>query len=395
MKRRVKGEGSWDTVVIKGKEYIRFRKKYETFSKPKLFYGHTKKEVKEKVEKFEATRHLQSQSDIAKTTVADYMLSYLVNVRKVEISCNYYKTLRHTFKNLIVDTEVGNMQMDCLNSSVIQNYYKELASKYSLGTIKIVHTLLKTTFDYAVRQCDIAESPLKRCKLPSAKSVVVQPQIVEVLSDEDMEKFFNEVEAVNTGTRCINGGPGTPIYRGNNKYILLLILYTGMRTAEALALTWDDYDREAKTLSINKNSIRYKDPDSNAIGFEVIGSTKTSAGVRIIPLPKRAVYALDKLYENRTCDRICATSVGTRPSNSHLLVSLHRICARADLSVNVKTFGLHDLRHTYASYQLRHGVDPLVVSKLLGHKNVGVTMTTYAHVIEQQKIKAIEVFDTD
>ena len=48
-KTNVYGAGSWDTTTINGKEYVRYRKKYENINKVKVFYGKTQKEVKQKV----------------------------------------------------------------------------------------------------------------------------------------------------------------------------------------------------------------------------------------------------------------------------------------------------------------------------------------------------------
>ena len=47
-KTNVYGAGSWDTTTINGKEYVRYRKKYESINKVKVFYGKTQKEVKQK-----------------------------------------------------------------------------------------------------------------------------------------------------------------------------------------------------------------------------------------------------------------------------------------------------------------------------------------------------------
>jgi integrase len=40
----------------------------------------------------------------------------------------------------------------------------------------------------------------------------------------------------------------------------------------------------------------------------------------------------------------------------------------------------HDLRHTAASLLLRRGVNPKIVSELLGHANIGITLDIYSHV---------------
>ena len=42
-KKNVYGAGSWGTTIINGKEYIRYRKKYDNINKVKVFYGKTQK----------------------------------------------------------------------------------------------------------------------------------------------------------------------------------------------------------------------------------------------------------------------------------------------------------------------------------------------------------------
>ena len=44
---------------------------------------------------------------------------------------------------------------------------------------------------------------------------------------------------------------------------------------------------------------------------------------------------------------------------------------------------LHDLRHTHASHAVMNGVPVPVVSRLLGHSNVGMTMR-YAHLGDRE-----------
>jgi integrase len=42
---------------------------------------------------------------------------------------------------------------------------------------------------------------------------------------------------------------------------------------------------------------------------------------------------------------------------------------------------LHDLRHSVASILLAHGVHPKVISEILGHATIALTLDTYSHVI--------------
>jgi integrase len=41
----------------------------------------------------------------------------------------------------------------------------------------------------------------------------------------------------------------------------------------------------------------------------------------------------------------------------------------------------HDLRHTCATLLLTKGVHPKIVSEMLGHSSISLTLDTYSHVI--------------
>lgn len=55
--------------------------------------------------------------------------------------------------------------------------------------------------------------------------------------------------------------------------------------------------------------------------------------------------------------------------------------------------GIHTLRHTCASLLIRKEVDIKVGSEILGHTNVNFTYNTYVHILDEQKVKAMSVFD--
>jgi integrase len=53
----------------------------------------------------------------------------------------------------------------------------------------------------------------------------------------------------------------------------------------------------------------------------------------------------------------------------------------------------HDLRHSAATLLLRMGVHPKIVSELLGHTQIGITLDLYSHVTATMQRDAIEAFD--
>ena len=55
----------------------------------------------------------------------------------------------------------------------------------------------------------------------------------------------------------------------------------------------------------------------------------------------------------------------------------------------------HDLRHTYATLALRHGVPVEVVSKNLGHGSPAITLTVYRHVLDDElRATVVDLFPT-
>lgn len=55
----------------------------------------------------------------------------------------------------------------------------------------------------------------------------------------------------------------------------------------------------------------------------------------------------------------------------------------------------HDLRHTFATLALRRGVPVEVVSKVLGHARVSITLDVYRHVMDNERRElVVDLFDT-
>ncbi len=200
---------------------------------------------------------------------------------------------------------------------------------------------------------------------------------------------------------------------------LLLILHTGLRSGEALALTWDDFDERSKSLTISKNVAR-----SN--GQRIIQSPKTKSGRRIIVLNKKAladIRALREVFNTQTvvleekeiadCEAakrqyeghqlkerlkeiadtykgyreqhkfICGATVFPFGGASHAntLDAHNRICKAIKLSHSVN---VHGLRHSYVThYYNTHCTDPdfdlAKFSQELGHASPRTTMEIYRH----------------
>src|SRR5215203_727807 len=70
--------------------------------------------------------------------------------------------------------------------------------------------------------------------------------------------------------------------------------------------------------------------------------------------------------------------------------SFKRIKARANVREDLR---FHDLRHTCATLLLSEGVNVKVVSELLGHASITITLNTYAHVLPDMQDSAADAME--
>lgn len=146
-----------------------------------------------------------------------------------------------------------------------------------------------------------------------------------------------------------------------------------MRSGESLGLTWKDIDFKKQLISINKNWNIYEN-----VGFK---PTKNQQSVRKIPLDPTTAMILKK-YKLTGWEKNEYNRLFTRTSHSWLNKLIKQLT-----NTNIH---IHSLRHTYASYLISKDIDFLVVSNLLGHKDLTVTLQTYAHQLESKKEKDFE-----
>ena len=164
---------------------------------------------------------------------------------------------------------------------------------------------------------------------------------------------------------------------------------------EALSLRWDDIDFEKRIITINKNSIISKKRDSNGNktgGYEVQtqNSPKTASGNRIVPINRSTEEALLKLKEHNTTPYVIINNRQKQVLPSNFERSFHVMLKNAGVSGE---YGIHALRHTFASMLFSKGVDVKIVSKLLGHSSVKITYDTYVHLFENDIKCVTDVLD--
>ena len=382
--KRKNGEGSWSKKTVKGIEYQRYRKLYNGTYKE--FYGRTVKEVKEKIQEFESRNMYIKKTEVRKQTFGEYLENWFKNVRVYEVESSTYLRNEQTINYHIKDSSLYNAQMVNIDFELCQSLINKLSEKYSRSTISKVYVILNMCFNHALTKGHIGENPMMKVKMPKESSLVTKKKEAKWLSSDDVEKLVLEAERVNTKEFRIRGKVGERVY-GVNAYYVILIIYTGLRIGELMALTWSDINFKNKTLSVNKSRAKGK-VDGKTVLY--IKDPKSESGTRIIPLSDRALYALQKIkeYSDSSDSDLIVTNTG---SESNITRTINRMLFRA--GCETEKCGLHALRHTFGSLLLEKGIDLKTISYLLGHSDITVTANIYLHITREKAINSIEVLN--
>ncbi|MGF0056011.1 site-specific integrase [Limosilactobacillus reuteri] len=162
----------------------------------------------------------------------------------------------------------------------------------------------------------------------------------------------------------------------NWDWFILLVSKTGLRFAEALALTPEDFDFERQQIIVNK-SWNYKTPIGN---FQ---KTKNESSNRTVMVDWHLMNQFKSLIRNKESDWPIFVPHNKRVFNSTVNGLLEKYCYKLD----IPTISIHGLRHTHASLLLYEGVSVASVAKRLGHANTTTTQETYIHIIEELENK--------
>ena len=121
--------------------------------------------------------------------------------------------------------------------------------------------------------------------------------------------------------------------------------------------------------------------------------TKTYAGMRIVPIPEFILpYIIEQMKFSET-QYYNDEKMLFKPNNAkytrraNVNSELRRILKR---EFDITDISTHSLRHTFGTRCIESGMAPVVVQKLMGHTDVGVTLNTYTSVFDKFKEREID-----
>ena len=379
-KRRGNGEG---TIY-----YDKTRKKWAGYytidGKRKPIRGNTRKEVSEKL--IDIQNSINKKTYIEKDHIklielVDYYIEEKLAMNKIQ-ETSYKRDMAE--RNKINELYIGNMEIQKITIEDINTCLSTLTDRSNSSNEKLI-SILSSTFNKAVL---LKKVPLNPFLL---KGAIVRPKSkkskkeVDSLTIEEQIKFINELNSKD--------------YRYKN--ILLIAMYTGMRIGEILALEKDKIDIDKNIIHISKTLS--KDKNDKVI---LNNKVKTYSGKRDIPIPSQLKELFLELVNNSKGGLLFLYNdklISPSTINSHF----KRICKNANIRTKIYSFNRdgkkinlntsnvneHMLRHTYATRCIEAGMSPVVLQRLLGHKDISVTLNTYTSVLN--KFKNDEIIKLD
>lgn len=306
--------------------------------------------------------------------------SYKLTVKENSVS------VAHNFLNNYILPALGSYKLDKINTILLQGIVNKWArnantahiesGKRERGKTKDFKPLLnfiKRILDYAMQLGAIESNPAIQVVTPKLKARTSQK--IKYFDNDELKQFLNYL---NTLDITMENQRSSTLYK--------LLLSTGLRVGEALALSWSDIDFKAKCISISKTLIQ----QSNKIQ----DSTKTKESNRSVFLDDNTTILLKEWRKIQNDGAIVI--------HDSLVFSYHQKmrCYEVERQQLLKHFrkagvsniGFHGFRHTHASLLMNNDVNPKEIQHRLGHADYSITMNTYSHLAKSKEKDTAEKF---
>lgn len=184
--------------------------------------------------------------------------------------------------------------------------------------------------------------------------------------------------------------------------LVIMAVHTGARRAELVALKWEDVDWEGERIMIRRGVEKDKDR------VLVLKEPKTKAGKRSVTLSQVAQNTLRRQRGRQAEQRLAygptwkdggfvfTRDDGTMMDPDRISTLYYRYWEHDSgkgWAAGLPRHRFHDLRHTFASLLLHKGLDIKLISTMLGHASVAITLDRYSHLMPGSGEKIAEAMD--
>ncbi|WP_326975252.1 tyrosine-type recombinase/integrase [Caproicibacter sp. BJN0012] len=386
-KKKANGEGSiseradgrfMGRYTISGKRYAVYSDSYDE----------ARKKLNEKLSEISKGEFIEPNKETVAKWMRDWLEVYALPTVKQSTYVSYEGYVR-----LHINPALGDIKLSALTIEQIQRFFNQQGAdskkkaKLTPKTLRNIYNMFHAALDQATVNRKIARNPILGVKLPK-----IPKKEMRVLTLEEQIKLHSAVldsEELHT-------------------YGIIFAMNTGIRLGELLGLQWKDVNTQKHTIKIRRTLGRLQKIDEKgylikkAKGIQtteiVIQSPKSTFSQREIPLfselweglmaYKRKQNILKDAFSDDYDDQdfIFCTPLG-RYNDPKAYESLFKRRVKA---AGIEKSNFHALRHTFATRALEAGMDIKVLSTILGHSSVSITLDLYGHVLADHKRVSME-----
>lgn len=260
---------------------------------------------------------------------------------------------------------LGHMPVTDIKPKHIMDLFYEMRREgLATSTMRKYHTVLMQLFRFLWDYEFVSENIMDRVKKPKPQKEET-PSEVEAFTPDQVGYILSCSEGIQLRWRTM----------------MWLMVETGIRRGECVALKWADIDFTKLTITISKNA-GYT-PEKG-----IYITTPKNRKPRIIGVDPEVMFLLLRLRRESSSEWVFANR-----DNPKLCMSPQtptRYFAKFSKQYDIQLYP-HKLRHTFASISILSGADINSVAAILGHHNPAFTLRTYTHSNEASRQKASEI----
>lgn len=286
----------------------------------------------------------------------EWVTEWLLTYKEPTVSRESLDSYKSNIKVHILPL-LGSMPMKSIKSIHCQRVINDMAGM-SAKMLSRVSQLMYSIFDDALDNGLIVENPARKLKIPKGTK-----KSRRAITPTERKYILLTAEKHRAGLW------------------VLLMLYCGLRPAEAAGLRWMDVSIKDKTITVSQAIKR----------SGTVGTPKTEAGYRKIPIPDAL---LPKLQPGNPFEYVCTNTQGNRLTSTPMqrLWKSFKNQMNIEMGCQVSSRGMalpphrvaddlvpYCLRHTYCTDLRDAGVDITVAKYLMGHSSIAITSEIYTH----------------
>ena len=294
---------------------------------------------------------------------------------KVNLASSTRENYRYYFEHILRESQIGKTKVIDIRKSDVLLFYNSLFEQgLSMGTIKIIHKIVRPALQLACDDNVIAKNPADGC----TKEYTEDMEKKYALTFEEENEFLDRIQMRRRMKRYY------PMYA--------ILIQTGLRISEAIGLTWYDVDMDRKEIHVD-HQVQYRKIQGAMKLYA--NDTKTDAGNRIIPMTdnvyrlfmeQKKVWLMTKKAPDFEVDGyknfVFVSHVTGKCMNHNSIRRMMKSIVDMNnmREVQLPNISPHILRHTACCRFAESGCDIKVLQYLMGQTDIKTTMRVYNHV---------------